>query len=145
MLLKPHMLIGKVGVLQELSKHGISLNEKDAFGNSPATRAAGKGHIGVIRELVKHRDVDLNACDGLDDQKGFNPPTIAVVQGQVDMVAELSRQGVNLGNRCLLSDYFTCVLSDPGTEMDGVTLLLHGPQHGAILVQSGSWQSKMLI
>lgn len=86
-------------VLQELSKQGISLNDKDAFGNSPATRAAGKGHIGVIRELVKHQDVDLNACDGLDEHQGFNPPTIAVVQGQVDMVAELSRQGANLGDR----------------------------------------------
>jgi ankyrin repeat protein len=75
------------------------MNEKDAYGNTPATRAACKGHVGVIRELVKHQDVDLNACDGLDSHSGFNSSTIAVVQGQVDMVAELSRQGVDLAAR----------------------------------------------
>jgi hypothetical protein len=95
----PFTKTGKVDVLQELSKHGVSMNEKDSYGNTPATRAACKGHVGVIRELVKHKDVDLNACDGLDSHSGFNSSTIAVVQGQVDMVAELSRQGVDLAAR----------------------------------------------
>ncbi|KAI2500739.1 hypothetical protein MHU86_13718 [Fragilaria crotonensis] len=76
---------GNHAKVRALLRNGANGNTRDVFSDTPLLRAALDGRWQVVRELLNHKHVHVNA----DNDDGDTPLLVAVREGHVEVVMEL--------------------------------------------------------
>ena len=66
-----------------LIKNGAKVNAVNSSGNTSLIRASREGHLEVVEELLKHREVDLSVVN----KEGQTAVNVARLNGRLDIVA----------------------------------------------------------
>ena len=79
---------GNIEVVEDiLGNKEVNINGSDNSlrGGTPLTYAVKSGHLAIVRRLLQHPGVDINAPDSYDD----TPLMCAVMRGYLDIVRTL--------------------------------------------------------
>jgi hypothetical protein len=90
-----------VAVIDLLLSHGANVNLQTPWGSTPLQDAAYLGHVGVLRELLKH-----GACPHIEDQDGRNAWDTALAEREdkaLDVIKEHVSAHLNARTRLVLA------------------------------------------
>ena len=93
-------LEGEEETIQKYIDKGFTgFNEKDTDRCAPLYCACGKGHVGVVKRLLKVKDIDVNVGNGYDKETSLS---IASRYGHREIVSLLLEHGAdpNKGMYC---------------------------------------------
>ena len=78
---------GNIEVVEEiLGTRQVDINARDYDGDTPLTSAVKNGHLNIVRRLLQHPGVDVNAPGA---PGGWTPLIIAVMREYLDIVRTL--------------------------------------------------------
>lgn len=83
---------GHVEALRFLKEEGVSVDQPNQHGRTPAHSAAQKGHVEVLRMLKEECDVDLQKLDSF----GRTPAHYVIAGNHIEALRALKELGVNL-------------------------------------------------
>lgn len=95
-LLLMHTHDGKLDKVKELlGVHGVPPNERGQTGSTALLLACWRGHLPIVRHLLKHPETDVHLSNSL----GSSPLHVACERGHVDAVRVLLDHRANINHR----------------------------------------------